>query len=279
MIVFVNREFIRPDQRCSWCNRQDAPALAPGRIHGQRMDCRLLHNYTGIRRDQSPRSRRAEIDANEQRNARELRAARFQMVSLLAATPVTSVVRRDGKRRNVMEHPAHLRYKLNRWQRLIPHLKLWHAMGPVFVASFAMFLTAAFNRSVWFFVAALIVAWFGRGYIIGIAQVLLHPIHEMDIIIEPVGIGFLIGSERWYVHMDGVLSIRQLTKSVWTIAHHNGTVINVRTDCMPDECVAHIRAAIKDKWTYLQPFADKHRHRSFPTRQAPSGVAARTNPG
>ena len=162
-------------------------------------------------------------------------------------------------RRNVMEHPAHLRYTLNRWQRLIPHVRHWHVMGPLFVASFVMFLTAAFNQSVWFFLAALITAYFGRGYILGLADVALHPVREMDIIIEPLGIGFLIGSERCYVHMDGVLSIQQLTKGIWTIAHHNGTVINVPSDRMPHACVTHIRAAIDGKWTYLQPFADKHK--------------------
>jgi hypothetical protein len=167
-----------------------------------------------------------------------------------------------------MDHPAHLRYTLTRWQRLIPHIRLWHVFGPLFVAAFAMFLVAGFQNA-WFFLAALIAAWFGRGYILGFADVLMNPTREMDIIIEPLGIGFLIGSERWYVHMDGVLSIRQLTKGVWTIAHHNGTVINVPADCMPDVCVQHIRAAIRDKWTYLQPFADKHREQYVASSEEP----------
>ena len=87
---------------------------------------------------------------------------------------------------------------------------------------------------------------------------LLKPTREMDLLIEPLGIGVLIGDERWYVHMDGVLSIQRLAPGVWTIAHYNGTVFHVPTECMPDVCVQHIRAAIKDQWVYLQQFADKH---------------------
>lgn len=157
--------------------------------------------------------------------------------------------------------PAHLRYTLNRRQRLIPHLIGWGAMGPCFVAFCVMFLAAAFFISAWFFLATLMAAWFGSNYIYGFVDVWLNPIREMDVVIEPLGIGYLAGNERWYVHMDGVLSIKQLTNDLWTILHHNGTVINVPTETMPDYCVAHIRAAIAEGWIYLQPFADEHKRK------------------
>jgi len=161
-----------------------------------------------------------------------------------------------------MQQPVHLRYTLNRWQRLVPHLRLWHGLGPVFVAVFALCLVAAFQQNAWFLLAALVPAWLARGYIVGFVDLLLKPTREMDLLIEPLGIGVLIGDERWYVHMDGVVSIQRLAQGVWTIAHHNGTVIHVPTECMPDVCVQHIRAAIKDKWAYLQQFAEKHKEQS-----------------
>ena len=155
-----------------------------------------------------------------------------------------------------MEHSEHLRFTLTRRQRLIPHLKMWYVMGPVLVSCFAILLIAAIRNSAWFFLASFVVGWFGRGYVFGLMDVILHRTRAMDILIEPLGIGYLLGEDRWYVHMDGVSSISQLTDDVWTIAHDNGTVINVPLDCMPATCVAHISASIKDKWAYLQPFAD-----------------------
>ncbi len=80
-------------------------------------------------------------------------------------------------------------------------------------------------------------------------------------IIEPLGIGYLVGSQRLYSHMDGIWLIQRLAKDVWTIAHDNGVVIGVPDSYMPESCVRHIRAAIKDKWSYLQPFADKRKLR------------------
>lgn len=142
---------------------------------------------------------------------------------------------------------------------MIPHLRLWHAIGPLLVAGFVLLLAAAFQQNSWLFLAAAIFGWLGREYVLGLINIMRNKTIDMDIVIEPLGIGFLIDTERWYVHMDGVLSIRQLTKDVWTIAHHNGIVINVLVDCLPESCLEHIRAAIKDKWAYLQPFADEHK--------------------
>jgi hypothetical protein len=198
---------------------------------------------------------------HEQSNRPKSSNCCFITVCPIPSDWVIFVVRRNERKRNAMEHPAHLRYTLTRWQRLIPHLRLWHAIGPLIVASFVTLVAAAFRQNAWFFLAAFIVGWFGRGYVLGLVDVMLNRTREMDIIIEPLGIGFLIGTERWYVHMDGVLSISQLTNGVWTIAHHNGTVINIPSHCMPETCLTHIHAAIKDKWAYLQPFADEHRKR------------------
>ena len=160
-----------------------------------------------------------------------------------------------------MALPAHLTYRLSRRQRLIPHLKLWGPMGPAYVFFFAWSVFAAFASSGWFSLAAIVTLWFGRGYILGLFDVLARSTRPMDILIEPLGIGYLAAGDRWYVHMDGVLSIQELLSGVWTVSHHNGTVFNIPTDVMPDDCVDHIRNAIEHKWEYLQPFADEHKHK------------------
>lgn len=131
-------------------------------------------------------------------------------------------------------------------------------MGPFLVTCFAISLIATFAESVWFLFAALLAAWLGRGYAFGLLDVARHPVRDVDIIIEPLGIGFLAAGQRWYVHMDGVVSIGQFIDDVWTIAHRNGTVFNVPRDILPNDGVSHIRSAIERKWEYLQPFADAH---------------------
>ena len=147
-----------------------------------------------------------------------------------------------------MALPAHLKYSLSRRQRLIPYLKLWGPMGPAYVMFLAWSVYSAFTNSAWFALAAIVAIWFGRGYILGLFDVLKNSTRDMDILIEPLGIGYLAAGERWYVHMDGILSIRELLSGVWTVSHHNGTVFNIPTNIMPDDCVEHIRKAIDQKW-------------------------------
>ena len=132
-------------------------------------------------------------------------------------------------------------------------------MGPAYVLFVAWSVFAAFTNSGWFALAAIVAMWFGRGYVLGLFDVLARSTRQMDILIEPLGIGYLAAGDRWYVHMDGVLSIRELLSGVWTVSHHNGTVFNIPTNVMPDDCVEHIRNAIEHKWEYLQPFADEHK--------------------
>lgn len=152
--------------------------------------------------------------------------------------------------------PVHLQYRLTRRQRLLPHIRLCGTMGPIgliILASFA--IRGVATSSLWFILFAFAVLWFLRGYIRGLLDATLHRYRDMDVIIDPLGIGFLLGTERWWVCLDGVRSI-QLISGVWTILHRNGTVIDVPSECMPGHCVEHIRATVDGGWEYLRPFAD-----------------------
>jgi hypothetical protein len=161
-----------------------------------------------------------------------------------------------------MEKPVHLQYSLTRWQRLFPLILMWHIMGPAAIVMGCGFFVAGLMDNMWNFLAFAMIMWFARGYMIGLANVILTDVAEMDIIVEPLGIGFLCGKERYYVSMDGVTSIRTLSKGMWTISHWNGTVFIIPKNLLPEECVNHIRHAIKGQDEYLNPFRRKARHRS-----------------
>ena len=149
-----------------------------------------------------------------------------------------------------MDSESPIRYSLTRRQRLIPHLRIW---GPAFVPYYVLLET--------FFVVRLIVAvftleWFAvltfgllafgmlilfRGLVTGLVDVVMKARREMNITIEDNGLGILIGSERWYLFLDGITKISQYTSDVWTIEHWNGSVVHVLKDVISDEQLDHMR--------------------------------------
>jgi hypothetical protein len=65
----------------------------------------------------------------------------------------------------------------------------------------------------------------------------------MDIVVEENGLGFLAGGERWWLFLDGIISISRYEKDTWTIYHWNGSVINVTASVISPDQLAHLRAA------------------------------------
>jgi hypothetical protein len=63
----------------------------------------------------------------------------------------------------------------------------------------------------------------------------------MDIIIEENGLGFLARGERFWIFLDGVRHIRKSSKDLWTICHHNGTVINIPVSAIGEKYIEHMR--------------------------------------
>jgi hypothetical protein len=154
----------------------------------------------------------------------------------------------------MVQMPFHLRYTLNRRQRLVPHLKIW---GPLYVP----FIICLF----FFFVVQTIVtpskqgpwagAFFGamaaglflflRGLFVGVLDVLFVPMRQMDVIVEANAAGILIGAERWYLFLDGITDIRKFRDDTWTIQHWNGCVLHIAAAAITDEQIDYLRAAME----------------------------------
>jgi hypothetical protein len=142
------------------------------------------------------------------------------------------------------ELPFSLCYDLTRRQRFIPHLRIWGPLVPLIVLGLVGCLLAIAG-SWWFVPLALGYVWFFHRFFVGLADVLLRSVVHMDLRVEENGLGFLAGGERWWLFLDGLLSIQQLTPGVWTLQHWNGTVVNIPAAVLTDDQLAHLRAAME----------------------------------
>jgi len=142
----------------------------------------------------------------------------------------------------------HLRYTLNRRQRLVPHLRIWTPTAVILVATlFVFFLLEAYLSSIVFgFFAFLLLIVFRRMFR-GILDVIFVPVRRMDVTFETgadgaVAAGILITSERWYLFLDGITDIQRLQKDTWTLQHFNGTVLHISALAITDDQIRFIRS-------------------------------------
>jgi hypothetical protein len=152
------------------------------------------------------------------------------------------------------QEPFQLRYTLGRAQRLVPHVRLWGPFTTIFMlALFAFFCarTAVAVGSLEFVAAA----GFGglalgtflvfRGLFIGIADVLIAARRDVDVVIDENTAGVMCGEERWYLFLDGFMTINKYRADVWTFQHFNGSVLHVLVSAITDEQMSHIRSAME----------------------------------
>jgi hypothetical protein len=150
--------------------------------------------------------------------------------------------------------PFHLCYTLSRSQRLVPHLHLWGwVYTPFVVLLFGFFgVRTAVSAYSWngagvavFGGLALGLFFLLRGLFVGLLDVVLVPVRRMDVVVEENAAGILIGGERWYLFLDGILDIRKFRDDTWTIRHWNGTVLHIAASAITAEQVAYLRAAME----------------------------------
>jgi hypothetical protein len=150
-----------------------------------------------------------------------------------------------------MDESAPIRYTLNRYQRIVPHLHIW---GWFYVPFYLLLQSFFFVRSVYaIFIgewAGLLVfggmflffVYFCRGLVVGLVDAILHPVCNMDITISENGLGVMLGTERWYLFLDGFTQLSQFTKGVWTLQHWNGAVVNIPETALSGDQLEHIQS-------------------------------------
>ena len=141
---------------------------------------------------------------------------------------------------------AELQYDLTRKQRLLPHIRVW-GVTQIFVIIGLIGVGAAVMHGSWRIApfVALLVLWGGRGYITGLINVILVKSHHMEIRIEDNGLEFMAGKDRWYIYLDGLTAIRNLEKTVWTIQHWNGTIVNIPKKDLTEDVLNFLRDCLR----------------------------------
>jgi hypothetical protein len=150
--------------------------------------------------------------------------------------------------------PFHLRYTLSRSQRLVTTVRTyWGVLWTLFVLvlfSFFCVETVVSAGSLSgmglavFGGLALFVLLVYRGLFIGLIDVLLVPVRRMDIMVEENAAGILIGTERWYLFLDGITDLRKY-RDTWTIEHWNGIVLHVPADAISEDQIGHLKSAMQ----------------------------------
>lgn len=153
------------------------------------------------------------------------------------------------------ELPFHLRYSLSRSQRLAPLLRM---NGAAFTWCSGLFLTCMLIFFEWQTVEhAWTLDWCGVAVFgglaacvlfnfssLGLLQILVRRVQNMDIIVDENTAQMLIGNERWVLFLDGINNIRKYADDIWTIEHRNGTILHVPASAITDNQIEHLRAAM-----------------------------------
>ena len=139
---------------------------------------------------------------------------------------------------------AHLQYDLTRRQRWDSHVGGWLPALPKYllVAGTMVALTwLASHRSPWFLLFLLGPLWVLRGLIAGFVQIAFVPVKHMDLVFEEDRLGFMVGAERWWVHLDSIVRIERFRDDLWTFVAYHGEAFDVPVNLVSEETLAHVR--------------------------------------
>ncbi len=144
---------------------------------------------------------------------------------------------------------CNLQYNLTRRQRLDVHLRGWvPGLTPylIVVVIMSALVWVASWRSPWFLLLAIAPLWVLRNFIAGFVNIIFVPLQRMDITINEHGLGYMVGKQRWWVHLDSIVRIEKYRDDLWSFCCYHGECISVPTELINDETLAHIRA--KNAW-------------------------------
>ncbi len=159
-------------------------------------------------------------------------------------------VKSKGRNGSEVADVTPIRYSLSRGQRLIPHLHIWGFYFTPFIVTLVAFFVARliamtivfnFKGIVVFGILAISILFLFRGLFIGLIDIVLTRRCEMDITIEDKAMGVMLGTERFYLFLDGVTSISRFHRDIWTVQHWNGSVVHILASALPGGQLQHLQ--------------------------------------
>ena len=153
--------------------------------------------------------------------------------------------------------PFHLRYTLNRRQRLAGLYGEWGWFAPLAALPAGVFFAIRTAWSIWTLEWAGIAVFGGlalgvtilyAGLLRGLVDLVLVPNRQMDILVEDNGAaaaaGVLLGDERWWLFLDGITQIER-HGDVWTIRHYNGCVLLIAASAITADQIDYLRDCMR----------------------------------
>ncbi len=144
---------------------------------------------------------------------------------------------------------CHLQYGLTRRQRWDVHVRAWLPALPrylVVVGIMVPLIWAASLRSPWYLLFALAPLWVMRGFIAGFLNIAFVPAERVDVIINELGVGVLVGEERWWMFLDSIVQIAKFRDDLWSLGGYHGQSIDIPVALISEETLAHVRA--RSEW-------------------------------
>ncbi|MCI0359851.1 MAG: hypothetical protein L0211_15345 [Planctomycetaceae bacterium] len=95
---------------------------------------------------------------------------------------------------------------------------------------------------------ALFVWLLHAGLFRGLLDIVRSRVRQMDILVEDNGTGaaagVLIGRERWYLFLDGIVSIERC-RDVWIVRHHSGHILWIPASAISDQQIETLRDCMR----------------------------------
>jgi hypothetical protein len=133
------------------------------------------------------------------------------------------------------------RFSLSRRQRLLPLLRAWGLLAVLGLFAFITAISAGLSGHWSAWLVILFLLFIMRGMLFGLAFIILRRRQPMCIAIEEQGIGFGDSQPDWWIFTDGIIGFRR-TFDIWTVYHHNGTLLHIPADVISSDDVAFLKS-------------------------------------
>jgi hypothetical protein len=68
----------------------------------------------------------------------------------------------------------------------------------------------------------------------------------MDVVINELAVGVLVGGERCWVFLDSIVRIAKFRDDLWSLGGYHGQAIDIPAALISEETLAHVRA--RSEW-------------------------------
>jgi len=137
---------------------------------------------------------------------------------------------------------------------VVPHLRVWGLFTAILITALFTFFCVRTAVAIWS-LALFDALVFGalsagtlivcRGLFIGLIDVVVVPERAMDVEVNKDAAGVMVGNERWYLFLDGFISLKKHRAELWTLQHFNGSVPHIPVSAITDEQLTYIKSAME----------------------------------